>query len=78
MKESRFTEQQIASRCGLGCGGGRTGRPAVGRGQCVAESLEFGVAGQNGILQKKGQRLERPDSVVLLRGCSHNNMECSA
>ena len=32
----------------------------------IAESLELGVAGQNGILLMKGQRLNRPDAEVYL------------
>lgn len=34
----------------------------------IAESLELGIAGQNRILLRKGQRLQRPDTEVYLSG----------
>ena len=36
----------------------------VERAARIAESLELGIAGQNGILLTKGQRLRRPDTEV--------------
>ena len=38
----------------------------VARAQRIAESLELGVAGQNGVLLSKGQRLKRHDAEVFL------------
>jgi hemoglobin len=40
----------------------------------IAESLELGIAGKNGILLMKGQRLRRPDAEVYLKG--ENGMVC--
>ena len=40
----------------------------VERAERIAESLELGIAGQNGILLMKGQRLRRPDTAVFLNG----------
>ena len=34
----------------------------------IAESLELGIAGKNGILLMKGERLRRPDAEVYLNG----------
>jgi hemoglobin len=40
----------------------------------IAESLELGIAGKNGILLMKGERLRRPDDEVYLKG--NEGMEC--
>lgn len=38
----------------------------VERARRISESLELGIAGQNGVLLRKGQRLRRPDIEVYL------------
>jgi len=38
----------------------------IERAQRIAESLEMGIAGRDGILLMKGQRLRRPDTEVFL------------
>jgi len=40
----------------------------IERADRIAESLELGIAGKNGILLMKGQRLRRPDTEVYLKG----------
>ncbi len=38
----------------------------IGRARAIAESLELGIAGRLGVLLLKGERLQRPDSAVML------------
>jgi len=40
----------------------------IERADRIAESLELGIAGKNGILLMKSERLKRPDSEVFLEG----------
>ena len=40
----------------------------------IAESLELGIAGKNGILLMKGQRLRRPDAEVYLKSDKGDRM----
>lgn len=44
----------------------RTTSEIVERARLIAESLELGVAGHNGVLLTRGERLERPDREVAL------------
>jgi hemoglobin len=39
----------------------------IERAERIAESLELGIAGKNGVLLMKGQRLRRPDAEVYLK-----------
>jgi hemoglobin len=46
--------------------------------QRIAQSLELGIAGQNGILLRKGERLKRRDSKVSLADTRRHEPEHSA
>jgi hemoglobin len=48
------------------------------RARRIAESLELGIAGRNGMLLMKGQRLVRPDTEVFLPGGVDGDVEATA
>jgi hemoglobin len=48
------------------------------RARQIAESLELGIAGQNGILLMKGERLRRPPSEIFLPGAGVHETEHSS
>jgi hemoglobin len=50
----------------------------VERARQIAESLELGIAGQNGILLMKGERLRRPASQIDLPGAEVHETEHSS
>ncbi|WP_366653742.1 group III truncated hemoglobin [Fodinicurvata sp. EGI_FJ10296] len=47
----------------------------IERAQRIAQSLELGIAAQNGLLLAKGQRLQRPDADVFLPDTSFAEAE---
>jgi hemoglobin len=50
----------------------------VERARRIAESLELGIAGQNGVFLPKGRRLRRPDAEVFLPEGVGDRMERTA
>ncbi|MCC7016820.1 MAG: group III truncated hemoglobin [Rhodospirillales bacterium] len=49
----------------------------VERARRIAESLELGIAGRNGVVLMKGRRLRRPDSEVFLPDDAGDEMEAA-